>query len=130
MNPQSIQLWQMQGRFYRLTRPKLEGGGTHDGVHLPDGRVLHITAERGLEVCGYGDFEQQREVRIKSMLDPAANDHAWTRVRQLLRENRAYDALTNNCETVARKVMGEPNASPQALVWGLVAVGAVLAAVG
>lgn len=124
-----VSLWELNGRFCRLTRPKLEGGGTHDGVHLPDGRVLHITAGRGLEVCSYGDFAQDREVRLKTALDPRENHAAWQRVRQVLQENRPYHPAANNCETVARVVMGEPSGSPQAFVWGALAVvGMVLAA--
>lgn len=102
------------GRVARISRPKLHNmPGEHEGVLLPDGRVAHICAGRHPEIVSYWDFAQGLQVRLLAELDVRQTPDAIARLNLLLRKRMPYDFLLGNCETFARKVMGEPGISWQ-----------------
>lgn len=116
------------GRVARVSRPKLHNmPGEHEGVLLPDGRVAHICAGRHPEIVSFQDYAQGLQVRLLAELDVSQTSHAIARLNALLRERVPYDFLFGNCETFARKVMGEPGISWQivgaaALTYGAIKV--------
>lgn len=46
------------GRFARISRPKLNGFGSHEGVLLPSGLVVHLTQDRGICLVSMAEFAQ------------------------------------------------------------------------
>jgi hypothetical protein len=101
----------------RISRPKLTGFGRHEGVLLPNGKVVHIAANIGVQVCDYEAFCANEIVRIEVEVPRQFHDMAITRIQALLRENAPYDLIANNCEIFARKAILEPPASPQVAFW-------------
>lgn len=116
------------GRVARISRPKLHNmPGEHEGVLLPDGRVAHICAGRHPEIVSYRDYAQGLQVRLLAELDVRETSEAIARLNTLLRRRVPYDFFFGNCETFARKVMGEPGVSWQivsaaALVFGVIKI--------
>jgi hypothetical protein len=116
----------LYGRIARISRPKLLGFGRHEGVLLPDGRVVHTNADGGTKVCSFAEFSAGKVVYVEHEV-PLFHHHAALRVlRELLNANAPYDLITNNCEIFSRKVALEDPVSPQLGFWvvGIICIGA------
>lgn len=104
----------LYGRVARISRPKLQNmPGEHEAILLPDGRVAHITAGRFPAIVSFQEYAQGLPVRLVAELDTSQTYAAIERLNVLLRKRAPYDPLFGNCETFARKVMGEPGVSWQ-----------------
>ena len=116
----------LYGRIARVSRPKLHQlPGEHEGILLPDGRIAHICAGRHPEIVSFESYAQGLPVRLVDELQPSQNGAAIARLNALLRSRAPYDFLFGNCETFARKVMGEPGVSWQIVTAGFLAFGLV-----
>ena len=114
----------LYGRVARISRPKLYSmPGEHEAVLLPDGRVAHITAGKFPEIVSFDEFAQDLPVRLLAELDPSQIHAAIWRLNRLLRKRAPYDPLFGNCESFARKVMGEPGVSWQIVTGSALAFG-------
>ena len=118
----------LYGKFARIARPKLNGFGSHEGVLLPSGLVVHLTQERGICLVTMEEFARGHKVTVRFELPPEHHDVAMQRLTSLLQENKPYDLVPNNCKMFARNVLLQRPESPQVLVWCLVAVVGLLAA--
>ncbi len=115
----------LYGRVARISRPKLQNvPGEHEAVLLPDGRAAHITAGRFPEIVSFQEYAQGLPVRLVAELDSSQTYAAIDRLNALLRKRDPYDPLFGNCETFARKVMGEPGVSWQIVTAVVLAFGA------
>lgn len=114
----------LYGRVARISRSKLHSmPGEHEAVLLPDGRVAHITAGKFPEIVSFEEFAQGLPVRLLADLDPGQTHAAIWRLNRLLRKRAPYDPLFGNCESFARKVMGEPGVSWQIVTGSVLAFG-------
>lgn len=110
------------GRIARISRDKLTGLGKHEGVLLSNGMVVHISAERGVQVCSYDTFRANRIVTVEMEVPRQFHDIAMMQVQALLHENAPYDLIANNCEIFARKAVLERPLSPQVAFWTLTGI--------
>lgn len=110
-----------------ISRQKLNGLGEHWGVHFPDGRVVHYTAERDLCTISIEEFSQGRDVRIVRVVPSHVNNEVLQRLNQIGRTPRPYHATDWNCEIFANWLTGERPMSQQVTGWGILGliVGAV-----
>ena len=116
----TVHSFPLYGRVARISRPKLHNmPGEHEAVLLPDGLAAHITAGRFPEIVSFQEYAQGLPVRLLAELDRNQTCAAIERLNALLRTQAPYDPLFCNCETFARKVMGEPGVSWQ-IVTGVV----------
>lgn len=121
----TVPSFSLYGRVARISRPKLHNmPGEHEAVLLPDGRAAHITAGRFPELVSFQEYAQGLPVRLLAELDPSQTYAAIERLNVLLQQRTPYDPLFGNCETFARKVMGEPGVSWQIVTAAILAVGA------
>jgi len=119
--------WHEPGFIGGISRPKLNGVGTHAGALLPDGRVAHMTPA-GAEIVSLGTFAQNLPVRLEKAA--ASSLHSQLQQRAYLSAGRTkpYDLLTRNCEHYVSWLLGEEPSSPQvggaliACIVGLIAV--------
>lgn len=112
------------GRYARISRPKLHNmPGRHEGVLLPDGRVAHTSAGRFPEIVQYHEFAAELAVQLEHELPTSENQRTTERLIGLMRSRPLYDPIFGNCESFARKVMGEPGVSWQIVVAGAMAWG-------
>jgi hypothetical protein len=109
------------GNIARVSRPKLAGGGTHEGVLMQDGRVVDITQTEGYRILPLQEFAQNYPVKVEAVLARDQHAKAVINLRAVLKEKKPYDPLFHNCEVVARKILGETPISPQAVFWGAAA---------
>lgn len=114
----------MFGAMARISRPKLSGPGTHEGVLLPDGRVAHTSVGVNTNVCDFWEFSAGKPVKVESVLPQALHLHALSVLNDELARNVPYDLLAYNCEIFSRKVVLQEPRSPQVGFW--MSVGAVL----
>lgn len=122
----TVPSFSLYGRVARISRPKLQNiPGEHEAVLLPDGRAAHITAGRFPEIVSLQEYAQGLPVRLVAELDSSQTYAAIERLNALLRKRAPYDPLFGNCETFARKVMGEPGVSWQIVTAFVLAFGAV-----
>lgn len=120
----TVPSFSLYGRVARISRPKLQNmPGEHEAVLLPDGRIAHVSAGRFPEVVSYRQYAQGLPVRLISELEPSQTPAALTRLNALLRKRAPYDFIFGNCETFARKVMGEPGVSWQVVTGAAMAFG-------
>jgi hypothetical protein len=115
------------GEFRVLTRDKLAAPGTHDGLQLPDGSVVHLTAN-GPEGCSYEQFKQGKEPKVVREVGMECYGQIMENVRIALSERRPYHFIDWNCERFARWLLGEPADSPQVTGWFILGVVAAVAA--
>lgn len=121
-------MYWLNGPMAIIKRPKLSGLGEHVGVLQPDGNVFHTSSGQGAEVVSLNQFAAGRPVQVVEQI--AVNEYpgALTRIQFELLRQQPYDALTNNCEIVASRVVGKPAQSPQVKFWmTLVALTGLLA---
>lgn len=122
----TVPSFSLYGRVARISRPKLHNiPGEHEAVLLPDGRAAHITAGRFPEIVSFQEYAQGLPVRLVAELDFSQTNAAIGRLNALLRKRAPYDPLFGNCETFARKVMGEPGVSWQIVTAAVLTFGAI-----
>jgi hypothetical protein len=120
--PSPILLFPPYGRMARISRPKLFGLGRHEGVLLPDGRVVHTSADGGTQLCAYGEFKSGHVVQVEHELPIPQHRSAIVVLNALLAANTPYDLITNNCEIFSRRVVLEEPKSPQVGFWAVAAL--------
>ncbi|WP_411879758.1 hypothetical protein [Polaromonas sp. YR568] len=108
-----------RGRLARISRPKLLGFVRHEGVLMPDGRVVHTSPDGGTRICSYAEFRAGLEVNVEYELPIHRHADALAVLNRLLAANAPYDLIANNCEIFARKVMLEKPVSPQLGFWAV-----------
>lgn len=118
----------MSGKFARISRPKLHGFGSHEGVLLPSGLVVHLTQDRGMCLESLAEFAQGHKITILFELPAEFHASAMRRLSALLQESKPYDLILNNCEMFARQAVLQKPESPQVLFWLIfTAVGLLMA---
>ena len=120
--PSPILLFPPYGRMARISRPKLFGIGRHEGVLLPDGRVVHTSADGGTKLCAYAEFKSGHVVQVEHELPVQQHRSAIGVLNDLLAANAPYDLITNNCEIFSRRVVLEEPKSPQVGFWAVAAI--------
>lgn len=95
-----------------ICRPKLSGGGTHFGVQLPDGRVIHLTPD-GVEQTTMASFANRLAVKVSYSIPVNMIDEVYRRTHQAMRNPRSYAILNWNCEHFANWIAGRPAESTQ-----------------
>lgn len=81
--------------------------GTHYGVVLHDGFVLHNTWQRGEHVSSMQSFANGREVRVQRQR-PEVQERVLFNASAIIRHPRSYNFFSNNCEhTVTRCLTGK-----------------------
>lgn len=108
-----------RGRLARISRPKLGGFIRHEGVLMPDGRVVHTSPAGGTRITSYAEFKAGFDVNVESELPMHRHTQAIEVLNRLIAANAPYDLIANNCEIFARKVMLEKPASPQLGFWAV-----------
>jgi hypothetical protein len=110
-----------------ISRPKLFGGGTHWGVLLPDGRVVHCTDQIGVEMLpGIDAFAQGHDVTILYEVPAHLNGEVYRRINAALSQSPQYHLMKWNCEVFANWVTCRKPESPQVSGWTFIAVTAAL----
>ena len=111
-----------------LTRPKKNGIGTHWGVYFPDGSVYDYVSGVDLRVTTYEGFAEGAQVTVVREIPWNLRHIVRSRLEELQRNPRKYDALNWNCETFAEWLTsGVPKSSQAIAAVILVAVVALLA---
>lgn len=118
----------MYGRMARISRPKLNGFGSHEGVLLPTGLVVHLTQERGVCLVSFAEFAHGHQVSVRFELPATLHELAMQRLSVLLQERKPYDLILNNCEMFARQAVLQKPESPQVFLWFILSVLGVLLA--
>ena len=85
----------------------------HVGLLLPDGRVAHCSPGHGEHISPVEEFSDGQDVTIERLLTPGESAVTMHRISQAVSASHAYDALTNNCEIFAHRMIGEIPVSPQ-----------------
>jgi hypothetical protein len=118
---------QIYGRMARISRPKLDGFGSHEGVLLPDGQVVHLTQDGGVQFVSLDQFAQGHPVEVRYELAAHLHQVALSRLHQLISQRGSYDLILNNCEIFARQAVLRKPESPQVLFWTVVSAFGLLA---
>ncbi len=105
------------GRIRILRRPKLSGAGTHDGLQLPDTRVIDITNDKGVQVRSHDDFAQGREVTVVREIDPRLHGQVMVNVYNAIANPPPYRLADSNCEVFVHTLVCEKPESPSANAW-------------
>ena len=114
------------GLMARISRPKLTGLGSHEGVLLPSGYVIHLTQEDGVQTVTLEQFAHGHVTEIHFELAPHLHQVAQAKLHQLVQQRGTYDLILNNCEIFARQVVLQKPESPQVLFWAFVSCIGVL----
>jgi hypothetical protein len=119
------------GKMLVLRRRKLSGGGTHDGLQLPDGTIVHLTDTGGAQHCSYEAFAQGLPITIVREVNFDLYVRVMNNVRVALSEQRQYHFIDWNCERFVNWLTCEAPDSPQVTGWffiGLAVAAVVIAA--
>lgn len=114
------------GRMARISRPKLTGMGSHEGVLLPNGYVIHLAQEDGVQLVTLEQFAHGHVTEIRFELAQHLHPLALEQLHQLVQQRGAYDLILNNCEIFARQAVLQKPESPQVLFWALLSFIGVL----
>lgn len=107
----------LYGRIARISRPKLNAPGLHEGVQMLDGRVAHISMGRGTQVCCFEEFASGHPVRLEHLVPHTLSIHSLNALNAEIRRNARYDLLNHNCEIFARRAVLQKPESPQVGFW-------------
>jgi hypothetical protein len=110
----------LYGRIARISRPKLNAPGVHEGVQMLDGRVAHISWERRTQICSFEEFASGHSIRLEHLVPNDLSIHALNALNAEIRRNASYDLLAYNCEIFARRVVLQKAESPQVGFWMVV----------
>ncbi len=105
----------LYGRIVRISRPKLNAPGRHEGVQILDGRVAHTSWGRNTQVCSFEEFAAGHAVRLEHLVPFTLSMHSLNALNAEIQRNARYDLLTYNCEIFARRGVLQKSESPQ--VW-------------
>ena len=98
-----------------LTRPKKNGIGTHWGVQFPNGRVYDYVLGFDLRVTTHAGFAEGAQVTVVRAIPWNMAHLVRSRLEELRRNPRKYDALNWNCETFAEWLTSGVPKSGQAI---------------
>lgn len=107
----------LYGRIARISRPKLNAPGQHEGVQILDGRVAHTSAGTNTQVCSFAEFAAGHCVRLEYLVPQTLSMHALNVLNTEIQRNARYDLLNYNCEIFARQVTLQQPVSPQVRFW-------------
>lgn len=96
--------------------------GTHDGLQLPDARVIDITNDKGVQVRSYGDFGQGLEVTVVREVDPRLHGQVMANVRNAIANPPPYRLADSNCEVFVNALVCEKPESPSVKGWLILAL--------
>lgn len=105
------------GRIARISRPKLNAPGLHEGVQMLDGRVAHTSLGSDTQVCSFEEFASGHPVRLEHLVPYTLNIHSLNALNAEIRRNARYDLLNYNCEIFARRAVLQKAESPQVGFW-------------
>lgn len=121
----------LYGRIARISRPKLNAPGIHEGVQMLDGSVAHISWGSSTQVCSFEEFASGHPVRLEHLVPQSLSIHSLNALNAEIRRNARYDLLDYNCEIFARRVVLQKPESPQVGFWMVVlAIAGILYASG
>lgn len=132
VDPQSRQAVFLEPGVYKVSRSKLLGGpGTHFGVLVLDAafgflpRVYHQQTD-GHKLVSVEEFAQDHLVTVGKRVVGWGARKAVQTIRRLLREQRPFDFLSNNCEHATNEVVEGKHESGQIQVLvGALAIGLI-----
>lgn len=107
----------LYGRIARISRPKLNAPGLHEGVQMLDGRVAHTSLGHDTQVCSFEEFASGHPVRLEHLVPPSLSIHSLNALNAEIRRNARYDLLNYNCEIFARRAVLQKAESPQVGFW-------------
>jgi len=107
----------LYGRIARISRPKLNAPGIHEGVQMLDGRVAHISWGRSTKVCSFEEFASGQPVRLEHLVPQSLSTHSPNALNAEIRRNARYELLDYNCEIFARRALLQKFESPQVGFW-------------
>ncbi|OGQ60227.1 MAG: hypothetical protein A3J24_09940 [Deltaproteobacteria bacterium RIFCSPLOWO2_02_FULL_53_8] len=107
----------LYGRIARISRPKLNAPGLHEGVQMLDGRVAHTSWGRNTQVCSFEEFASGHPVRLEHLVPHTLSIHSLNALNAEIRRNARYDLLNYNCEIFARRAVLQKSESPQVGFW-------------
>jgi hypothetical protein len=107
----------LYGRIARISRPKLNAPGLHEGVQMLDGRVAHTSWGRNTQVCSFEEFASGHPVNLEYLVPHTMSIHSLNALNAEIRRNARYDLLNYNCEIFARRVVLQKPESPQVGFW-------------
>jgi len=107
-----------------LTRPKKNGVGTHWGVQFSDGCVYDYVYGVDLRVTTFDGFAEGAKVTCVRVIPWNLAHIVRSRLEELVRNPRKYDALNWNCETFAEWLTSGVPKSGQAIA-ALIMVAAI-----
>jgi hypothetical protein len=96
-----------------LKRPKAGGFINHIGVLLSNGLVAHNSPEKGEHIGTLDEFAKGQNVTVIAPVNESAAQQAQLALRQVRVTPKRYDAVNNNCEHFANRILGKPAESPQ-----------------
>lgn len=119
----------LYGRIARISRPKLNAPGLHEGVQMLDGRVAHTSWGRNTQVCSFEEFAAGHPVKLEHLVPHTLNVNSLHALNTEIQRNARYDLLNYNCEIFARRAVLQKPESPQVGFWGtaLAVVGLIYA---
>lgn len=107
----------LYGRIARISRPKLNAPGIHEGVQILDGRVAHISWGRSTEICSFEEFASGHPVWLEHLVPQSLSIHSLNALNAEIQRNPRYDLLAYNCEIFARRAVLQKSESPQVGFW-------------
>jgi hypothetical protein len=109
--------------MFKISRPKLGGLASHVGVQLPDGRVVHLSPERGVAITTHEEFAAGQDVAIIREVPAHLHAEVMRRLRYALSHQRSYVLGKWDCEIFANWLVGEKLENTQLQGW--VTIGAI-----
>lgn len=113
----SIMTGPLYGRIARISRPKLNAPGVHEGVQMLDGRVAHTSWGRNTQICSFEEFAAGHQVKLEYLVPQTLSIHSLNALNAEIRRNARYDLLNYNCEIFARRSVLQKSESPQVGFW-------------
>lgn len=107
----------LYGRIARISRPKLNAPGRHEGVQILDGRVAHTSWGRNTQICSFEVFASGHPVRLEHLVPYTLTMHSLNALNAEIQRNARYDLLNYNCEIFARRGVLQKSESLQVGLW-------------
>ncbi len=96
------------GDFLYRTKIMVE----HAGIYLGDGKVIHNQPKVGVTVTTFNEYSEGKEVKVIKA-NSINKQELRTRIRQVLKSNKPYCLLSNNCEHIASLIYQGTKTSSQ-----------------
>lgn len=107
----------LYGRIARISRPKLNAPGIHEGVQMLNGCVAHTSWGRNTQICSFEEFASGHPVQLEYLVPQTLSIHSLSALNTEIRRNARYDLLNYNCEIFARRAVLQKPESPQVGFW-------------